>query len=231
AGCAALEHVLNGEETMPEAMGLFLQHTWRLHPLICHFTSEQYYDGRLQSQSGLENQTLAGSSLLIGPGLRFVPVPHTDNHNRSDEEVKVIAAIIQELCDGTHFWTNMKGERAVLSLDGILVVAPYNAQVSALRAALPSGARIGTVDKFQGQEAPIVIYSMSSSSVFDAPRGMGFLFSRNRMNVATSRARCQVVLVGSPALFTPHCETPDHIRLANGFCRFMELAETITRNP
>jgi uncharacterized protein len=229
AGCAALEHVLNGAETMPETMGLFLQHTWRLHPSICQFTSEQYYDGRLQSQAGLENQTLTGSSLFAGPGLRFVPVPHTNNHNRSDDEVKVVASVVRELCDGKHFWTNINGERAVLSLGDILVVAPYNAQVSALRAALPNGSRVGTVDKFQGQEAPVVIYSMSSSSASDAPRGMGFLFSRNRMNVATSRARCQVILVGSPDLFTPHCETPEHIRLANGFCRFMELAETIPR--
>lgn len=137
---------------------------------------------------------------------------------------------MQELLDGTHSWTNMKGEQTVLSLDEILVVAPYNAQVSALRAALPSGARVGTVDKFHGQKAPVVIYSMSSSSVVDAQRGMGFLFSRNRMNVATSRARCQAVLVCSPALFTPHCASPEHIRLANRFCRFMELAETIARS-
>jgi uncharacterized protein len=229
AGCAALDHVLDGAETIPDHMGLFLHNTWRLHPSICHFTSEQYYDGKLQSQSGLENQTLFGGSVFVGNGLRFVPVPHTDNHNRSDEEVEVIAAIVDELRDGNHHWTDMSGRSAVISLDEILVIAPYNAQVSALRAALPSGARVGTVDKFQGQEAPVVIYSMTSSSVLDAPRGMGFLFSRNRMNVATSRARCQAVLVGSPALFTPHCETPEHIRLANGFCRFLELAETIAQ--
>ncbi len=227
AGIAALHHVLDGAETMPDTMGLFLRNTWRLHPSICSFTSEQYYDGRLQSQPGLEKQAVIGGKSFTGHGLRFVPVPHEDNHNRSHEEVAVIAEMLTQIQDGDHRWSNMKGEEAAISLDDIMVIAPYNAQVSALKAALPAGARVGTVDKFQGQEAPIVIYSMTSSSVFDAPRGMGFLFSRNRMNVATSRARCLAVLVGSPTLFTPHCETPQQIRLANGFCRFMELAETL----
>ncbi len=227
AGIAALHHVLDGAETMHDTMGLFLKNTWRLHPSICSFTSEQYYDGRLQSEPGLENQAVVGGTSFTGHGLRFVPVPHEDNHNRSHEEVAVIAEMFTQIQDGDHRWSNMDGDEAVISLDDVLVIAPYNAQVSALKAALPAGARVGTVDKFQGQEAPVVIYSMTSSSVFDAPRGMGFLFSRNRMNVATSRARCLAVLVGSPTLFTPHCETPEQIRLANGFCRFMELAETL----
>jgi len=229
AGIAALDHVLDGAETMPDRKGLFLDSTWRLHPALCSFTSEQYYDGRLQSQSGLEHQAVTGGPSLAGQGLRFVPVPHENNQNRSHEEVAVIAHILSQILDGNHYWSNMKGEQSMISLDDILVVAPYNAQVSALKAELPAGARVGTVDKFQGQEAPIVIYSMTSSSVFDAPRGMGFLFSRNRMNVATSRARCLAVLVGSPALFMPHCETPHQMRLANGFCRFVELADAIPR--
>jgi len=229
AGIAALDHVLNGAETMPDDKGLFLDSTWRLHPSLCSFTSEQYYDGRLHSQTGLERQAVTGRSPLVGSGLRFVPVPHENNQNRSHEEVAVIVRILSQILDGNHYWSDMKGEQSRISLDDILVVAPYNAQVSALKAELPAGARTGTVDKFQGQEAPIVIYSMTSSSVFDAPRGMDFLFSRNRMNVATSRARCLAVLVGSPALFMPHCETPQQMRLANGFCRFVELADAIPR--
>ena len=156
-----------------------------------------------------------------------MPVPHTDNQNRSDEEVATVAQIVAQIVDGGHYWSNMEGTREPIALSDVLVIAPYNAQVSALKVALPNGARVGTVDKFQGQEAPIVIYSMTSSSVLDAPRGMSFLFSRNRMNVATSRARCLAVLVGSPTLFMPHCETPEQMRLANGFCRFMELADQV----
>jgi uncharacterized protein len=109
----------------------------------------------------------------------------------------------------------------------IMVVSPYNMQVNALREALPEAVRVGTVDKFQGQEAPLVIYSMTTSTHADAPRGMEFLYSSNRLNVATSRARCLCVLVGSPALFEPECRTPRHMELANAFCRYLEKAELV----
>lgn len=112
----------------------------------------------------------------------------------------------------------------------VLVVAPYNAQVAALRSALPEGARVGTVDKFQGQEAPIVVYSTASSSVQDAPRGMEVLFSPNRLNVATSRARCLALIVGSPKLFGPDCKSVKQMQLANGFCRFHEMADRSPSN-
>src|SRR5690606_3609717 len=110
-----------------------------------------------------------------------------------------------------------------LTLDDILVVAPYNAQVSALRDAIP-GVRAGTVDRFQGQQAPIVIYSLTTSSPDEAPRGMEFLYSLNRLHVATSRARCACVLVASPALLAPECQTPAQMKLANALCRYVELA-------
>jgi len=225
AGVAALSHVLNGEETMPADKGLFLDDTWRLHPAICDFVSEQYYEGRLDSVVGLERQSISGGTGLSGSGLRCVSVEHLGNQSRSDEEVTVINELFRQLIDGTSFWTDKQKNQKPITLEDILVVAPFNAQVSALTAALPAGARVGTVDKFQGQEAPIVIYSMTSSSVDDAPRGMSFLFSRNRMNVATSRARCLVLLVGSPDLFKPDCSSPEQIRLANGLCRFLEMAK------
>jgi uncharacterized protein len=113
-----------------------------------------------------------------------------------------------------------------LGTEDILVVAPYNAQVSALRAALQGFGvtRVGTVDRFQGQEAPLVLYSCTSSSPEDAPRGMAFLYDPHRFNVATSRARGSVIVVASPLLFAPDCRTPDQMRWANGLCRFRELA-------
>jgi superfamily I DNA and/or RNA helicase len=108
----------------------------------------------------------------------------------------------------------------------ILVVAPYNAQVTTLRSKLPTGVRVGTVDKFQGTEAPIVIYSMTSSSAEDAPRGLEFLYSLNRLNVATSRAQALVILVGSPDLTRVHCGTPRQMQLVNALCAYLELAKT-----
>ena len=111
--------------------------------------------------------------------------------------------------------------------DDVLIVAPYNAQVARLKDALPAGARVGTVDKFQGQEAPVVIYSMTSSSADEAPRGMEFLYSANRLNVATSRARCACLLVASPRLFDPECRSPRQMQLANALCRFRELSTRV----
>ena len=114
--------------------------------------------------------------------------------------------------------------------EDILIVAPYNAQVSALVEALPALAdRIGTVDRFQGQEAPVVVYLMTSSSPEDAPRRMEFLYNRFRFNVATSRAKALCILVGSPVLFRPECKTPRQMKMANGFCRYLELARIAER--
>ena len=123
-----------------------------------------------------------------------------------------------------HQWTDADQKTHTLKAEHILVVAPYNAQVARLRQRLPKDVRTGTVDKFQGQQAPIVIYSMTSSSVADAPRGMSFLFSPNRFNVATSRAKCTVFVFGSPELVMAECKTPEQIRWANGLCRYLELA-------
>lgn len=122
-------------------------------------------------------------------------------------------------------WTDDEGEEHDLGIGDILVVAPYNAQVKTIAERLPPGARVGTVDKFQGQQAPIVIYSMATSSPEDAPRGMQFLYSPNRLIVATSRAKCLAAVVTSPALFTPECRTPEQMRLANAFCRLLEMVE------
>jgi uncharacterized protein len=119
------------------------------------------------------------------------------------------------------------GLAAVQQMRESLVVAPYNAQVSALAERLPNEARVGTVDKFQGQEAPVVIYSMATSTPEDAPRGMEFLYSLNRLNVATSRAQCVTVLVASPDLFNVECKSPRQMELANAFCRYLEMAQPI----
>jgi len=151
---------------------------------------------------------------------------HTGNQNSSPEEVEAVWRIVRELRDGAT-WTDDHGRLSQLSPSDILVVAPYNAQVAALARRVGEEARIGTVDKFQGQEAPVVIYSMTSSSAQDAPRGMSFLYSPNRLNVATSRARCACILVASRRLLEPECTIPDQMRWANGLCRYREMADVV----
>ncbi len=165
---------------MSAEMGLFLEETWRLAPSLCRFTSELFYESRLLPRKGLDRQQLTGPTQFAGAGLWFVPVIHDGNQSSSDEEAEVIEHIVGELQSGVS-WLTMTGETRPLSLSDILIVSPYNAQVFNLAGRLPQ-ARIGTVDKFQGQEAPVVIYSMATSSPEDAPRGMEFLYSLNRFN-------------------------------------------------
>ncbi|MEQ8485107.1 MAG: TM0106 family RecB-like putative nuclease [Pseudomonadales bacterium] len=226
---AALKHWIGDQETIPRDHGLFLDETWRLHPEICSFTSEIYYEQKLDPRPDLIHQAIHTDHPLHGSGLRYVPVVHSGSTARSSEEVEAIVAIVEHLtADGATF-TDRHQATLALTLADILIVAPYNAQVAALKAKLPDLAdRIGTVDKFQGQEAPVVIYSMTSSSPEDAPRGMEFLYNPNRFNVATSRARALCILVGSPLLLEPTCKTPRQMKMANGFCRFGELATTLS---
>ena len=220
---SALAHLLDGAATMQPGQGLFLDHTWRLHPDLCRYTSEVFYEGRLDPQAGNERLQLVGVSPLAGTGTRYVPVEHAGNQNESREEADRIAELVSALVEGDASWTTRDGERRPVTLDDVLVVAAYNAQVGEIRRRLP-GARVGTVDKFQGQEAPVSIYSMASSTPADAPRGMEFLYSLNRLNVATSRARCLTVLVASPELVRVRCRTPRQMRLANALCRLLEMA-------
>ncbi|HEY6804278.1 MAG TPA: TM0106 family RecB-like putative nuclease [Pyrinomonadaceae bacterium] len=227
AEVSALSHLLNGRATIESHQGLFLGESWRLHPDVCEFTSETFYEGRLTARSENALQRLNTSKkVLDGTGLRFVPVAHSGDQSDSPEEVEVIASIVEELLRDGATWTNKKGETHALTWDDILIVAPYNAQVALLKQRLPD-AKVGTVDKFQGQEAPVVFYSMATSTPEDAPRGMEFLYSANRLNVATSRAQCVTVLVASPGLFDVSCKTPRQMELANAFCRYLEMASVI----
>ena len=230
ADVSALGHLLGESATVDPSRGVFLDQTWRMHPDICAFTTEQFYEGRLRPEPGLRRQTVVGTGPLAGHGLRFIPVAHAGNTNASAEEAECVAGLIRELLGTDAAWVDRQGVQRRLTLDDVLVVAPYNAHLAVLRATLPTGARVGTVDKFQGQEAPIVIYSMATSTADEAPRGMEFLYSLHRLNVATSRARCVAAIVASPTLLTPDCRTPEQMRLANPFCRFLELATPAPRH-
>ena len=224
---SALAHVLGDLATMPGERGLFLATTWRLHPDLCDYTSEVFYDGRLRPEGHLAEQAIHGSEALIGDGAgpRTMSLPSTGADNENPEEAAAVASLVLGLVESGTTWTDDSGVTRPLVLDDVLVVTPYNAQVASIRRLLPPDARVGTVDKFQGQEAPISIYSLTTSSPELAPRGMDFLYSRNRLNVATSRARGVAIVVMSPDLLRVQAKTPEQMRLANAFCRFIELAE------
>jgi uncharacterized protein len=223
---SALDHVIGGVETMPVDRGLFLETTWRLAPAVCAFTSEMFYERKLLPLPDLERQRINAVGAFNGSGLRLVLVEHVGNQNASDEEVDAVERIVRGLIDGGATWIDRDGAERRLTPADFRVIAPYNAQVTRLADRLvPLGIPVGTVDKFQGQEAPVVIYSMASSSAVEAPRGLDFLYSRNRLNVATSRAKCLCVVVANPRLFEPGCGSPHQMRLANALCRYRELAQ------
>jgi predicted RecB family nuclease len=224
ADVSALEHLLGDSITLPDDRGVFLAETRRLPPSIREFTSTVFYEGRLKSIDGLEKQRITGPGVFNGSGLCFVPVEHRGNTNRSEEEVERIGVLVDELLASRAKWLDRDGTEHDVTGNEVLVVAPYNAQVAALRRRLPDAVAVGTVDRFQGQEAPIVLYSMTSSSAEDAPRGMEFLYSLNRLNVATSRAQALVVLVASPELTRVRCRTPRQMKLANALCAYLERA-------
>jgi uncharacterized protein len=224
---SALQHIIGSYQTVPADRGIFLPVTWRLAPSISVFTSEVFYERRLTSKPGLEKQRLAAGR-FTGSGLWIQQVEHDGNRNASDEEVEAVADLVATLTAPRAEWINEHGVARQLTAADVLVVAPYNAQVSRLSDRLaPLGVQVGTVDKFQGQQAPVVIYSMATSRPEEAPRGLEFLYSLNRLNVATSRAQCAVILVVSPHLFAPNCSTPRQMRLANALCRYVELAQII----
>jgi predicted RecB family nuclease len=211
AAVSVLEHLLGQATTIPEDRGVFLERTFRLHPDVCRYVSEAFYEGRLAWDPCTEERATP-----FGTGLRFLPVEHEGRRQESPEEVEAIRAEIERMLAAGMRESDFK------------VVAPYNAQVNLLRAALPEGVPVGTVDKFQGQEAEVVFYSLASSSGEDIPRSLEFLFSRNRLNVAISRARCLAFLVASQRLLEVDAKTIPHMRLANALCRFVEVAELQT---
>jgi uncharacterized protein len=207
ADASVLTHLLGGHATIPEDRGIFLERTFRLHPDVCSYISEEFYEGRLHHDPRTEAR-----GTPFGTGLRFIEVPHEGHTQESEEEAAAVKAQVAALLE------------AGVAPAEVMVVAPYNAQVNLLRACLPEAVRVGTVDKFQGQEAKVVLYSLASSSGEDVPRGLEFLLSRNRLNVAISRAQCLAYLVASPRLLEVNCRSIDQMRLANALCRFVELA-------
>lgn len=223
---SALQHVLDGHPTVPVDRGVFLDRSFRMHPDVCGFVSAIAYESRLLPAPGCDGQVVADGPLLGGAGLRWAPVVHEGNRHRSPEEAAAVVRLVDALVGRT--WVDRDGQQGWLQLQDILVIAPYNAQVVELTDALPAGARVGTVDRFQGQQAPVVLYSLTASSPDGVARGIDFLLSINRLNVAVSRAQALAVLVGSPELLRVEPRSVGQLRRVNALCRFVEDAVPVT---
>lgn len=223
SGLSVLDYLLQGRATIPAHLGVFLPTTYRMHPDVCQVISEQVYEGRLGAHAVTSAHIVHPKGPLIrkSSGICFVPVCHEGNTQGSDEEVEVITRLTGELL-GTPLWPDKQGRSRQLSLDDILFVAPYNFQVNKLKAALGAAARVGSVDRFQGQEAPVVVLSMCASDAADSPRGIEFLFSRNRLNVAISRAQALAIVVGNPRLASTQVSHLEQMQQVNFFAHLVQ---------
>jgi uncharacterized protein len=226
SGSSVLQHVLGEHLTIPSTQGVFLAETWRMHPNVCHFISTQIYESRLTS-----NESCVQQDTEFGTGLRWLEAHHSRRSTESLEEADLVAEQISQLV-GTK-WINQKGETRALEGSDVMVVAPYNDQVRLLRSRFQetpalSDVQVGTVDKFQGREAPVVFFTMTTSSAEDMPRGPEFLFSRNRLNVAVSRARCLAYLVCTEELLNSRAVDIDDMRLISTLSAFVEYAEQMS---
>jgi uncharacterized protein len=226
-GLSCLEYLLDGHATVPPDLGVLLAHTRRMHPDICRFISDAVYDGRLRNiPETARNRVLRGPDtklVLAEAGIVWRPVEHDGNRHSSDEECDEIVGLVEELLR-----RRVVGEDGVergMTANDILVVAPFNAQVRCLRPRLDPGIRIGSVDKFQGQEAAVVIVSLCSSTLGDAPRGASFLLDPNRLNVAVSRAKALAIVVGCPDLMDIRCRSVEEMKLVNLLCHLVQYAE------
>lgn len=212
---SALDWLVDGQRTLPDERGYFLDRSYRMHPAVCAAVSTLSYEGRLHS---VTERTAARGLDGCQPGVRVFPVRHQGNSIESVEEADAIVAEIRGFVGSS--WTDEHGTRGLAAAD-VLVLAPYNAQVSLLRQRLTSAGlsavRVGTVDKFQGGQAPVVFISMTASSVDEVPRGISFLLNRNRLNVAVSRAQYAAVIVRSELLTEYLPTTPAGLLELGGF--------------
>ncbi len=227
SGLSVLEFLLGDFSTVPADRGIFLPQTHRMRRSICEFVSDAFYDGRLTAHESTAERSLnLQGAELPNEGIVFLSTEHEGCSQKSVEEGEIIKAKYQALL-GQKF-TDSDGSNRLITEDDILVVAPYNVQVNYLASILPDNARVGTVDRFQGQEAPIVLISMVTSDAEDLPRNIEFLYSRNRLNVAISRAQCLAVVVASAKLLEIPCGTVEQMRLVNTFCWLNEYAAGAT---
>lgn len=233
SGESSLEYLLDGLATIPPDRGVFLGTSWRMHEAVCRFISDAVYDGRLHPEAKNQNQALRlayGAHPALSPtGIVFLPVVHEGRVQQCTEEADAVIEVFDNLL--RQGYRDRDGVTHDFTLANILVVAPYNSQVNLLKSMLPEGARVGTIDKFQGQEAEVVLISMTSSNERSLPRNIEFLYDKNRLNVAVSRARCLAVIMASPELLNIGCKTPEQIELVNTLCWVSEYAASQAATP
>jgi uncharacterized protein len=220
SGASALEFMLMDHAVIPDDKGIFLERTYRMHPAVCAPLSEIVYEGKLRADADNSKQliTIPKPKLITqSHGILSVAVQHEGNTQSSEEEVLVVQRLIDELKTGT--FTNKDGQQNSITEADILVIAPYNMQVNLLKEKLGSTLKIGTIDKFQGQEAPVVIISMSISDIEESPRGLDFVLDINRLNVAVSRAQALAIIVSNEGL--EQCKVNSLAQMAKVglFCR------------
>ncbi|APO76901.1 RecB family nuclease protein (plasmid) [Rhizobium etli 8C-3] len=220
SGRSCLEYLIDGHRVVPTDRGIFIPVSRRMHPRVCGFISTAVYEGRLRSDDAARSQTLVSRTGIDLLGASMRAVTHAGRSQVSPEEIQAIVARIAEVEGATY--RDRDGRERIIGNADILVVAPYNAQVNALRAALPGAVRVGTVDRFQGQEAPICLVSMTTSSGEELPRDISFLFSLNRINVAVSRAQAAAMVFASPLLLETSCRTIEEMSLVNALCILRE---------
>ena len=222
SGLSVLEYLLKETPTIPDDMGVFLGTTYRMHSKVNQFISEHVYEGKLTSDPDNDKRIIEVPTDYKGPldkeaGVVFIPVEHEGNTQASDEEVAEIRALAETLIGRTYHTGSDDPETRTIDWNDILFVAPYNHQVNKLRISLGEQAKVGSVDKFQGQEAAIVILSMCASDASESPRGLDFLFDKHRINVAISRARSLAVVVGSPSIGKTPVSRVEQLKLVNLF--------------
>lgn len=229
SGMSTLDYLLQGKPIISSDKGIFLSTTWRMHENICRFISDAVYDGQLHPEQDNQKQSLILSktthSNLKENGIQFISVQHQGCSQKSEEEGRIILKLYFSLLQQSY--RDRKGDVKSMTSENILIVAPYNMQVNYLKSILPEEARVGTVDKFQGQEAEVVLVSMTTSSAEDLSRTLEFLYNKNRLNVAISRARILAVVIANTQLLEIPCNTIDQMRLVNTLCWVKEYAEKI----
>lgn len=227
AGASALEFMLQNHAVIPDDKGIFLERTYRMHPAICQPLSEVVYEGKLKADQANKNQAITVEKpkyITQHNGILSIPVRHVGNTQSSDEEVEIVQQLIDELKTGT--FTNKQGEKSLITEKNILIVAPYNMQVNLLKEKLNGDLQIGTIDKFQGQEAPVVIVSMAVSDVEESSRGLGFVFDINRLNVAISRAQALAIVVANERLENCHVKSLGQMEKVSFFCSLIKKGKT-----
>ena len=228
SGKSIPEYLLEDKDTIPADRGVFIEKSHRLHPKICSFISENFYEGRLKSHDSTEKRRIifnAKGNTLPEAGIRFIDAKHKEIcRQKSVDEGKLVKDYYNNIFGS--IFTDENNKEKKLGIEDILIVAPFNVQVNYLKDILPKNARVGTIDKFQGQEAPATIVSMTTSDAESLPRNISFYFSRNRLNVGLSRSKSLSIIIMNKKILEISCRKIEHIRLVNTFMKLLEYEKT-----